>query len=314
MKTPAISVVICTRNGSKYLREQLDSIVKQSLPPDEIIVQDDASTDDTLQILAAYKETLPLVVYQNPTCLGYNRNFMSALLKANGEYILISDQDDIWVENKIEKLVKNIGNHSLIFHNSVLFRDSDTILGLRYAVPPVTHPAYITIKPYIPGHQILFKREALPYLKKMSVYECPYDYVLSTICANLNGVAYLHENLVYWRRHSQAVTLVPVIHPNRLLGYLRSLAALAYTSKRRITRRYFRLLTQFPLHDPVARRLVKLMGHRHWPLTVWQACFLCLCKHRAFYADSSSAPMRLRSFFLPLVFVRDYANFILRTP
>ncbi len=110
MKT--VSIVLCTYNGAQFLREQLDSIVKQTYPIYELIIQDDCSTDATTVIIEEYKERFPFIKFtKNDTNKGINFNFFSAINRATGDYIAISDQDDIWELDKIEKQINRIGNH-----------------------------------------------------------------------------------------------------------------------------------------------------------------------------------------------------------
>ena len=93
-----VSVVMCTYNGKQFLREQMDSILAQDYPLHEIIVQDDRSTDDTWDILQTYAKAHPglFKLFRNDEQLGFNRNFHTALLRATGQYVAISDQDDIY--------------------------------------------------------------------------------------------------------------------------------------------------------------------------------------------------------------------------
>ena len=100
---PNISVVIATYNGQRFLRQQLDSLYSQTLVPDEVIVCDDCSDDNTVSILDQYRESNGLVYFVNNPRLGVNENFYKALSLCSGEYIAICDQDDIWMPNKIEK-------------------------------------------------------------------------------------------------------------------------------------------------------------------------------------------------------------------
>ena len=80
-----ISVVMCTYNGGKYIREQLDSIVLQTCQPYEIIIQDDGSTDDTMDIVAEYAQRYPIIrITKNERGKGINNNFFSAIEKARG--------------------------------------------------------------------------------------------------------------------------------------------------------------------------------------------------------------------------------------
>jgi len=96
MKT--VSVVMATYNGEKYLREQLDSILGQTYAPFEIIIQDDGSTDGTVDIAKEYVQKYGFIkLYVNEHNLGFNQNFKSVAMKATGDYVAISDQDDIWL-------------------------------------------------------------------------------------------------------------------------------------------------------------------------------------------------------------------------
>lgn len=99
MKT--VSIVLCSYNGEHFLKTQLDSIVCQTYPIHELIIQDDGSTDHTLDIAREYAAQYPFIrVEQHPQNLGFNRNFENALKKATGDFIAIADQDDIWYPEK----------------------------------------------------------------------------------------------------------------------------------------------------------------------------------------------------------------------
>lgn len=117
-----ISIAMCTFNGEKYIKEQIESIINQSLIPDEIVICDDCSKDNTVNII---KETLDnwsgkvhLVV--NEKNLGYRKNFEKAISLCNGDIIFLSDQDDVWNRNKIEIMFNALNNSSdaiLAFHD-----------------------------------------------------------------------------------------------------------------------------------------------------------------------------------------------------
>lgn len=103
-----ISIAVTTYNGEKFLREQLDSLYNQSIKPDEIIVCDDCSIDNTITILEEYRQKYDLIYVVNKKQLGVNKNFFQALSLCTGDYICICDQDDIWMPHKIETLYKAI--------------------------------------------------------------------------------------------------------------------------------------------------------------------------------------------------------------
>lgn len=99
-----ISIAICTYNGEKYLAEQLDSILSQTVKADEIVICDDGSTDRTMEILEHYDVQNPglFKIFVNEKNLGYFKNFEKAIYTCTKDVIITSDQDDIWNNNKIE--------------------------------------------------------------------------------------------------------------------------------------------------------------------------------------------------------------------
>lgn len=99
-----ISIALCTSNGQTYLQDQLESYLNQTLTPDELVVCDDVSADDTIAILREFARSAPFPVriYRNEKQLGYVKNFERAVLLCDGEIIFFSDQDDVWDPQKIE--------------------------------------------------------------------------------------------------------------------------------------------------------------------------------------------------------------------
>ena len=103
-----ISIVLATYNGEEFIKEQLDSIKNQTLPPDEVVICDDVSKDNTVSVVEQYIKDNSLQgwsIERNATNLGFGANFSKALGKATGDYIFFSDQDDIWMTDKLEKMV-----------------------------------------------------------------------------------------------------------------------------------------------------------------------------------------------------------------
>lgn len=101
---PTVSVALCTCDGARYLRAQLDSLARQTRLPDELVACDDISTDETVRILEQFAETapFPMRVTVNETRLGPAANFAKAAGQCSGDIVLFCDQDDIWHENKVE--------------------------------------------------------------------------------------------------------------------------------------------------------------------------------------------------------------------
>lgn len=205
MKT--VSVVMCTYNGAKYLREQLDSILNQTYPIYELIVQDDCSTDETVDIVKEYFLKYDFIkIHQNTQQKGITQNFISAIHLAKGEYIAISDQDDIWDLEKIEKQIKCIDNNLLCFSLSSPFTNENIPLNIDRRVPNYGLERLI-FYPVIPGHAMLFKKELVNLLPEEKNWS--YDAQLA-IAANIYGgkLSVCKEFMTKHRRHIKAASYV----------------------------------------------------------------------------------------------------------
>ncbi len=102
-----VSVAMCTYNGEKYLKEQLESIASQVLLPYEMVVCDDCSSDDTMGILERFAKTCPFQVhiYRNDKNMGSTKNFEKCVSLCTGDIIALCDQDDVWLPEKLEKII-----------------------------------------------------------------------------------------------------------------------------------------------------------------------------------------------------------------
>jgi len=205
-----VSIALCTYNGEAYLREQLDSIVDQSYPAIELIAVDDCSLDNTLKILEEYAAKYPYIqVFVNPQNLGYIRNFEKALRLCNGDFIALSDQDDIWDLRKIEKQVKAIGNHLLIYHDSEfvdqngqsLYSKMSDIMNLYRGDRPEAFLFFNCIS----GHSVLMKKELRDELLPFpNAYF--HDWWMGYVATNLGSIDFINESLVKYRQHQKADT------------------------------------------------------------------------------------------------------------
>lgn len=99
-----ISVAMCTYNGAEFLPAQLQSIVTQSRPPDEIVICDDGSTDETRNLLEKFaaESPIPITLHINERNLGSIKNFERAITLCTGDVIVLSDQDDVWRSDKLQ--------------------------------------------------------------------------------------------------------------------------------------------------------------------------------------------------------------------
>ena len=100
---PLVSIALCIYNGERFLKEQLETLVNQTYKNIEIVAVDDCSTDSSVLILETYKAKYPFInIHRNARNLGYVKNFEKAISLCKGDFIALSDQDDIWDPDKIK--------------------------------------------------------------------------------------------------------------------------------------------------------------------------------------------------------------------
>ena len=125
-----LSVALCTFNGRKYLKEQIRSILDQELAVDEIVICDDCSSDDTLNVIKEIQESnnsVKWIVQHNLYTLGVTRNFEKALSLCSGDIIFLADQDDIWMPHKTRRIVEYFErnpNVNLVFTDASLIDEN----------------------------------------------------------------------------------------------------------------------------------------------------------------------------------------------
>lgn len=310
----SVSVVLCSYNGEKYVKEQIDSILNQSYPVYELIIQDDCSNDNTMEILMQYESDPRVKIYANPKPLGFNANFLTAILKTSGDYIACSDQDDIWKTDKIKVLINHIKNNNLIFHDSILFTtDISHPLGMRNLPNQNLHETYLLLKPYIPGHQCFFSNKIMPELKYLYDQEpnVSFDSIICLISKSKGGIIYCNEGLIYWRRHSQAVSYIE--HPvkiGRIKGFIIACKSLYNKDKRNKTQLYFKLAMTIPLKEISSIQIAENMSTGTL-LGLIRACFNCFKYRKVLYPESNISSW-IKVFLTPLYFIRDSSEFIIK--
>lgn len=130
-----VSIAMASYNGAAYLEQQLNSFVKQKRLPDELIICDDGSSDKSVDICERFASSAPFEVHvvKNKKNLGYTQNFAKALSSCSGDLVFLSDQDDVWKNDKIEKIVesaKDNPNAWVIVHDGLLTREDGSSSGV----------------------------------------------------------------------------------------------------------------------------------------------------------------------------------------
>lgn len=207
---PLISIAMCTYNGSRYLREQLDSLVYQTYPNLEISIFDDCSKDDTVAIVQEYASKFPMIkLYQNPVNLGYQENFAANFKACQGEFIAPCDQDDIWALDKIEKLYNILEDHILVYHDSELIDGDGKSMGIKMSSKlnfvKGKNPNTFLFFNCVSGHSMLFHKVLLehifPFPKKGF-----YDHWMVYVASHYGSIDFKNECLVSYRQHQYSIT------------------------------------------------------------------------------------------------------------
>ncbi|MCY7421576.1 MAG: glycosyltransferase [Chitinophagaceae bacterium] len=209
--TPTVSIVMCTYNGAMFLEEQLQSLVQQTYPIQELLVFDDASVDGTPAILKRFADEYNFIqLHINPKNIGFNKNFEQALKAANGDLIAICDQDDIWVDTKIEKMVKGWKPKCpLIYCGALSFVNE---VPQQYSLHPLyrqfegTDARKIFLRNTVSGHALLIKKSFLPLVLPF-IEDVMYDWMMAVTAACNGGVQFYPEVLVFQREHRNNATL-----------------------------------------------------------------------------------------------------------
>ncbi|GAA4781414.1 hypothetical protein GCM10023231_06160 [Olivibacter ginsenosidimutans] len=210
---PLVSILMATYNGSKFVCKQLDSIINQTYHPKEIIILDDCSTDDTFVQLKEKQRIYPdIMLYRNAQNIGYVRTFEKLMTLCNGDYVLFSDQDDVWMPNKISQLISQIGQHLLIYHNSFLIDEDDKLIAEMNTSDTIGALSTSSNKPLmynncVPGHAMMFDKELLGNV--LPIPEgIPYDHWIAYAALTIGNVKYINERLAYHRKHPESYTYV----------------------------------------------------------------------------------------------------------
>lgn len=220
-----ISIAMTTYNGAKFLQAQLDSFVAQTRQPDDLVVRDDGSSDGTLKILQQFQKIAPFSVriYRNTSKLGYVQNFAKAIERCEGDLIYLSDQDDVWRADKIQKIAETFAAQAGVAY---VFSDADLVdenlmhlgtlwqkigfAGERYqryaAGDQVT--AMLSGGNFVYGNSLAFRanrRDVILPINNTSV-TLAHDTWISLLLSTLGqrGVA-LPDTLVAYRQHSHQV-------------------------------------------------------------------------------------------------------------
>ncbi len=217
MPTPfhkMISVCIATYNGEKYIAEQLSSILTQIGDDDEVIVSDDASTDNTLQVIETLGDKRIKVFKHDKNEAKFSidyatRNFENAIWHSHGDIIFLADQDDVWLDGKVKAMVEALSDADMVMSDCYIADANLTPScqyyksGFREFKPSIL---YNFIKPSFLGSCMAFRRSVIDKALPFPKYGVGHDLWLGLVGLRHFKFRFLPQPLMLYRRHEATVT------------------------------------------------------------------------------------------------------------
>lgn len=208
--SPIVSVAMATYNGDKYIKDQIESILINLKLDDELIISDDGSTDSTLKIVKEYqRKDKRIKLFEGPR-LGVKQNFANAIEHCCGKYIFLSDQDDIWMPNKVEKVLEYFRDdkYKVVVHNAdIVDKNLNSIENDFFSfrksgkgkVKNIYKNTYIGC---CMAFSASLKDKILPIPNNIEMH----DQWIGLIGEKIGKVFFLNENLIKYRRHDENVS------------------------------------------------------------------------------------------------------------
>ncbi|MCI9525219.1 MAG: glycosyltransferase [Erysipelotrichaceae bacterium] len=207
-----ISVAMAVYQGAPFLTKQMESLINQTRLPNEIIIVDDVSDDETFTIAKQYETctNINVKVLKQTKRVGYIQNFKTALAHTSGDYIFLCDQDDIWEHNKIETMMSLFQKHPEItcINTSAQYIDA---FDRAIHCETNTHKGVIDLNEIFyhnisMGCTMAFTKNVCEHYLKKSCFEAPHDWELNLIAALQGTLYYLPIPLVKYRLHEHNTT------------------------------------------------------------------------------------------------------------
>ncbi|OXA81507.1 hypothetical protein B0A65_04080 [Flavobacterium frigidimaris] len=214
-----ISVCVATYNGGDFIKAQLQSILKQLSYNDEIIISDDGSTDETISIISSFSDARIRLIHNDSSYLKsikssrsyqVTKNFENALAYATGEYIFLSDQDDVWEDGKVTGCISLLKGEkcNLVVHDATVVDESDNVIMPSYFRKINAKKGFFRniIKNSYLGCCMVFDRsvllQALPFPQNLIAH----DMWIGLVAEKIGKVVFVEKKYIRYKRHSAAVT------------------------------------------------------------------------------------------------------------
>ncbi|WP_432697803.1 glycosyltransferase [Marinobacterium sp. YM272] len=199
-----ISIAMAVYNGQNYIENQLESFLDQTVLPDELVITDDCSSDQTEEIVKKFSEAAPfdVLLFRNSRRLGYCGNFNAALTKTTGDLVFLSDQDDVWFPDKIEYMLNVAENNpdALLMMNNALLTDKTLNHNGLTKIGQIRSAGF-DMRSFVMGCCCVVRRELLDLSTPIPEGVEAHDKWLVWFADGLNAKIVDEKILQYYRRH-----------------------------------------------------------------------------------------------------------------
>lgn len=197
-----ISVCLASYNGDLFIKEQIDSILPQLSVTDEIVIADDSSTDNTIEIIKSYNDKR-IRLYRNKKSKSPASNFENALRLAKGDYIFLCDQDDIWLPDKVESVMPHFNKYDLIVTDCTVVDGNLNVVEESFFESLKSGPGFWKnfVKNTYLGCCMAFKREILDYALPFPSEIAMHDIWIGLLVELKGKPFFLNKQLILYRRH-----------------------------------------------------------------------------------------------------------------
>ena len=202
-----VSVCLACYNGEKYIKEQISSILSQLGDDDELVISDDGSEDDTIEIVNSFHD-YRIKVFANKDEHGFVGNFNNALCKANGDIIFLCDQDDIWLKDKVYRVSAYLERYDLVVHDANIVDGEGRLKGYTYYSTMHSGTGFLMNlwKTRFLGCCMAFRRSVLDACLPIPKNVVAHDYWIGMYSVLCFKVKFVPDVLISYRRHGENVS------------------------------------------------------------------------------------------------------------
>lgn len=215
-----VSVALCTYNGEQFIEAQLQSLARQTVQPDELIITDDGSQDGTMEIVRAFAAGAPfrMRIFQHEHPLGVVANFSEAVGYCEGDYIALCDQDDVWLPDKLARELDLLQRYEaqygreypVLAHSDLCVTDAGLrckaaslmrFQGIRNEETAQGALSVLLVQNYVTGCTMVFNRALKQRVWPFPPEAVMHDWWIALVAAAVGRIAFVDDALLLYRQH-----------------------------------------------------------------------------------------------------------------